>query len=494
MNKFIICFSGNSWYSLDINTNEFLEEIKYSSRSTYITFQTSDFIRFLKSENKKYVPNIINLESLDKQFSQSGKDILDHSKWHILKSLRRENIISQDYKVGEVKHFLTLIKEFYEKLFSNSDEIGRFDEIEIPINKIIYETQLQGIKIDQEKVKIRCEELHFYLYDLKNKLQFEFNIFQPEYPESQLKYLKSKNYRILKSSKRTISLLRNRDEVCNLFHKINRTSQDLKSLIFINARYGGSDIVHPNYIGFGTITSRITIKEPSIQNLKKTNRDIIIPNTGKKLLYIDYSQYEAGILANFSNDKKLLSLYNESDIYNDIVQKLIKELNFDRRKEAKILFYRYLYGDDFSSNEKNKKNIENYFAAFTGLTDFKDQLIKKCNVSGIAETPFGNYRKLNSDTENIWILSHYIQSIASYIFKKAIIEVYDRIKKARLLVPLHDGALYEVEEYDFDNIEKEIKNIFITVLKKECPRLTNANAEIKDFYPQVIVEDDYDLF
>ncbi|TDO96086.1 DNA polymerase [Flavobacterium sp. 245] len=490
MNKYIICFSGNSWFSLDVDSNEFSEEIKYSYRNTYITFQTSDFIRYLKSENKKHVPSIINLESFDKQFSQSGKDILDHTKWHILKSLRRENIISQDYKIDHVKHFLILIKDFYEKLFSNSDEIDRFDKIEISINKIIYETQLLGIKVDQEKVKIRCKELHFYLYELKNTLQFDYNIFQPEYPESQLKYLKSKNYRILKSSRKTISLLRNRDVICNLFHEINKTSQDLKSLIFINARYGGSECVHPNYIGFGTITSRITIKEPSLQNLKKTNRDIIIPATGKKLLYIDYSQYEAGILAHFSNDEKLLTLYNESDIYNDIAHNIIAEENIDRRKEAKILFYRYLYGDDFSSNVKNKKNIDKYFEAFTGLSEFKNQLIKKCNVSGIAETPYGNYRKLNFDTENVWILSHYIQSIASYIFKKALIEVSDRIKQARLLVPLHDGALYEVDEYYYDNIEKEVKNIFITVLKTECPRLKNANAEIKDFYSQIIDEDD----
>ena len=495
MNKYIICFTGNKWYSLNIRTNEFLEDIKYSYRSTYITFQTSDFVRFLKAENKRYIPNIINLESLDKQFSQSGKDILDHTKWHVLKSLRRENLIRDDYKVDHVESFLKLLNELYEKLFMNSDEVERFNEIELPINKIIYETQLQGIKIDQEKVKSRCKELHFYLYDLKNKLQFEHNIFQPEFPEAQLKYLKKNNYRILKSSKRTVSLLRNRDEVCNLFHEINRTSQDLKSLIFINARYGGNDIVHPNYIGFGTITARITIKEPSIQNLKKSNRDIIIPNLGKKLLYIDYSQYEAGILAHFSKDKKLLKLFNESDIYIDIAQKIIKEVNYDRRKEAKILFYRYLYGDDFSTNVENKKNVDIYFSSFTGLTHFKNQLINECSSVRMVKTPFGNYRKLNPETDNIWILSHYIQSIASYIFKKVLIEVYERVKKARLLVPLHDGALYEVDEHEFENIEIDIRNIFINILKAECSSLKNATAQIKDFHESHEDQTEYnDLF
>ena len=43
-----------------------------------------------------------------------------------------------------------------------------------------------------------------------------------------------------------------------------------------------------------------------LQNLKKENRNIIIPSTGKELFYIDYSQFEASILAHCSADKVLL--------------------------------------------------------------------------------------------------------------------------------------------------------------------------------------------
>ncbi len=84
--------------------------------------------------------------------------------------------------------------------------------------------------------------------------------------------------------------------------------------------------------------------------------------------------------------------------------------------------------------------------------------------------------------ENGWILSHYIQSISSYIFKKSLIEVYENVKGARLLIPLHDGALYEIDEILYEELNEQIRNIFINNLKVECPNLKNARAEIKNFY------------
>ncbi|WP_417559089.1 DNA polymerase [Mesoflavibacter zeaxanthinifaciens] len=482
MSRFVICLTENTWYSLDIDNEKFIEGIALNSKSTYITFQVSDFIRYIKSKDKKYIPDIINLESLDKQFSQSGKELLGYGKWHILKSLRREEFIKSDYRVSNIESFLQTIKDFYSKITEgNADEFQRFNEIEKKVNKIIHKTALQGIRVDLETVKQRCEELHRYLYQLKNKFQFEHSIFQPENTETQLQYLKSKKYKILNSCKRTISLLKSTDEICNLFYEINRTAQDLKSLIYMTANFGGKEFIHPYFLGFGTITSRIVIKEPALQNLRKKNRDIIIPNTGKKLLYIDYSQYEAGILAHCSGDEKLLNLYNEKDIYSDIVQNVLKEDNPERRKESKVLFYRYLYGDDFSSNVKLKNTIEAYFGNFIALSKFKKQLIEESKKDGFVKSIKGNHRVLNVETDNVWILSHYIQSIASYIFKKALIEVNEKVKEAKLLIPLHDGALYEVNEESFDDLEKQIREIFINNLKLECPKLKNASAEVKDF-------------
>lgn len=484
MKEFIICFTENKWYSLDLSNDEFYEEHNISATNKYYSFQVSDVIRHIKSKGLKTIPSIVNIESVDKQFSQSGKDLFDFKRWYILKSLRRENIINSRYRISDMKDFLLKTKEFINKLIDVQDlELERFNNIEIKINKIIHETSFDGIKIDKNILDSKCVDLHKEIYKLKNEFQFSYNIFQPENFETQGNYLKNCNYRILQSVERTVSLLRKADVVCEKFNNLNRLIIDLKTLMLLKSRLGGVDFVNPYFVGFGTITSRIIIKEPSLQNLRKANRNIIIPNTGKELFYIDYSQFEASILAHYSGDRTLLDLINTKDIYSDIVEKIFKkEVNDENRKEAKILFYRYLYGDTFENNLKFKKQVDNYFNGFKELSKFKVNLRNKSIENGYVSTENGNYRQLDIDNDNIWILSHYIQSKASYIFKKAIIETFDKVKKARLLIPLHDGALYELDTLDSIKLKSQIIEIYSKTFQSECDLLTNIQVKEHKFY------------
>lgn len=488
MKEFIICYIENKWYSLDISNDEFVEEHNLSIRNKYYSFQVSDVIREMTKKDSKTIPEIVNIESFDKQFSQKGKDLLDFKKWHILKSLRRENIINSHYRITDLKDFLLKIKEFINKLEKDSDgEIERFENIESEINKIIHKTSLDGIKIDKDILDKKCIDLHRDIYELKNEFQFSFNIFQPENFETQATYLKINNYIILQSVERTVSLLRKSDVVCEKFNKLNRLIKDLKTLMMLKSRLGSLDFVNPYFVGFGTITSRIIIKEPSLQNLRKTNRDIIIPNDNKELFYIDYSQFEASILAHISTDIILLDLINKKDIYSDIVEKIYeKEVNEGNRKEAKILFYRYLYGDTFENNIKFKKQVDNYFNQFKILSKFKEELRLKSIENGFVGTENSNNRKLDINNDNIWILSHFIQSKASFIFKKAIIETFNKVKTAKLLIPLHDGALYEIDTIDSDKLKIQIIKIFTETFQKECNSLTNIQVKEHLFYNNFI--------
>lgn len=488
MKEFIICFTENKWYSLEISNDEFFEGHSLTIRNKYYSFQVSDLIREFKRLEFKTLPDIVNIESLDKQFAQKGKDLLDFKRWHILKSLRRENIINSHYRVSDLKDFLLKIKQFINKLNDDSDnEIERFNNVEIEVNKIIHQTSFNGIKVDKNILDSKCVDLHKEIYDLKNDFQFSHNVFQPENFETQANYLKNNNYRILQSIERTVSLLRKSDIVCGKFNKLNRLIKDLKTLILLKSRLGGVDFLNPYFVGFGTITSRIIIKEPSLQNLRKTNRNIIIPNTGKELFYIDYSQFEASILAHYSDDKTLLDLINSKDIYSDIVEIIFKkEVNDENRKEAKILFYRYLYGDTFENNLTFKKQVDNYFNSFKELSKFKVNLSKESIEKGYVSTENGNFRQLDIDNDNIWILSHYIQSKASFIFKKAIIETFYKVKEARLLLPLHDGALYEIDILESENIKSKISEIYLKIFKEECKSLTNIQVKEHEFHMKEI--------
>lgn len=466
MKKLIVAFIESEWYSINIeDSDDFKKTLNYRPSDLYITFQTSDLIREFKSRKIKTFPNIIDLESFDKQMSQEGKELRGYGGWKPLSFLRYHKVIDSEFKLSieNVKSFLEKLGFLYNYLLSKDEkEKIRFETIEIEINKLIFERQSLGVRINIDTAKKRCIEIERKIYSIKNDLQLKFNIFAPENIESQKDYLEKNSYRIIKSYRYTFEIHKKDDEVCSLFYNLIRNEQDLDSLLFIVSHWGGQEKTFPSFLGFGTITSRIILRQPSLQNLRKTNRDIIIPDNGMKFLYVDYSQFEAGILASLSKDSKLIALYN-SDIYEDLAEKVLK--NKDLRKEAKIIFYRYMYGDD-----SLVKEAKSYFQNFKELEKFKVEVEKELKEKKKIGTEFGNYRHA-SEEENIWALSHVVQSTASYIYKKALLKVQKEVNAAEFLIPMHDGTVYQINELIYDKTKAKIERIYKYTFKEVCPQI-----------------------
>ncbi|KAA6314229.1 DNA polymerase I [termite gut metagenome] len=287
----------------------------------------------------------------------------------------------------------------------------------------------------------------------------------PENEQFQKDWLRKKGYRIINSLMNTFKNHRDSDEVCKLIYEMMRNKQDLDSLFFMISQWGGRDKTYPFYFGFGTITSRITMRQPSLQNMRRANRSIIKADLGKKLLYIDYSQFEAGILASLSDDKELINLYN-IDIYKDLAKFVFNDESEEGRKNAKIIFYRYMYGDK-TLNIKAKE----YFNKFGSLKKFVSQVEIDMQKNSSIGTSLGNFRNATSK-ESTWALSHKIQATASLIFKKALIRVYKEVNDAEFLIPMHDAALYQVNDAAYGSSKEKIETIFKDEFKKACPQIT----------------------
>ena len=454
------------WYSLNINDfSDYTQSPIFNYQNTYITFQTSDFIRVLKAEKVKILPLIIDLESFDKQMSQEGKEFRDFKNWKVLLFLRYNKMIDSEFKLteGNFKLFLEYIASLFLKLLEKDPiEKDRFEKIEIDINRIIFERQFKGVRINLEIAKQKCFEIEKEVYNIKNILQIQHNVFSPNNEILQLSYIQSKGYNFVKSLLYTFKINRNEDPICKLFYELIRNEQDLDSLIYILSHWGGQERTHSSYLGFGTITSRITLRQPSLQNLRKVNRNIIVPDMGMKLLYVDYSQFEAGILASLSNDEVLIKLY-DTGIYDDLAEKVLGSR--EKRSEAKIIFYRYMYGDNTLS-----KNIKLYFKKFQQLENFKQKIELELSKNKKVGSVFGNYR-FCLDDEHIWSLSHMIQSTASLIYKNALIRVHKEMNKIEFLIPMHDGTLYQLNEIFFEENKNKIETIYKEEFKKICPQI-----------------------
>lgn len=466
MKKFVVAFIESNWYSMNIeDSNDFGNTLSSSPSNLYITFQTSDLIREFKTRRIKTLPTIVDLESFDKQMSHEGKEFRDNRDWKALGFLRYHNVIDAEFKlsVENIESFLNKMSFLYKMLLEKDrEEKSRFENIEIEINKLIFERQSLGVHINIDIAKLRCIEIERKIYLIKNILQLKYKVFTPNNLEAQKYYLEKNNYRIIKSYRYTFEIHKEDDEVCKLFYELMRYEKDLDSLLFIVSHWGGKERTFPAFLGFGTITSRIILRQPSLQNLKRENRDIVIPDNGMKFLYVDYSQFEAGILASLSNDSKLIALYN-SDIYEDLAAKVLK--NKALRKEAKIIFYRYMYGDDTLNKE-----AKNYFQNFKELEKFKVEVEKELKEKKKIGTEFGNYRNASNE-DNIWALSHVVQSTASFIYKKALLNVQKEVRTAEFLIPMHDGTVYQINELEYEETKAKIERIYIDAFKGICPQI-----------------------
>lgn len=472
---YIVLNLDSEWYQLDIDNPIDFSPIKSIDPSCiFITIQINDLIRYFKSQNIKQLPTVVDVECLTKQTQQKGKDEEVHASWSALRFLHDMGSIDSDFKLTTktASEFMTKLGEAYlNELDNNENEKKRFTSVEIPINLILYARQLNGIRIDRELAEERCRQLENKIYEIKNTLQLDHSIFDPENEKFQSEYIKSKEYRFVQSLQYTLKTRRKSDRVCGLLYELSRVKKDLNSILIMLTHYGGKERVHPTFKGFGTITSRITMREPSIQNMKRTNRDIIVPDIGKDFCYIDYGQFEAGILASLSKDERLITLYNQ-DIYTDIATKILG--NEHEREEAKIIFYRFMYGDNTISRE-----AKIYFERFNKLISYIDEVNNELNDKGVIYSPLGNGRKQTEKTS--WALSHKIQSTASLIYKKSLLRAYKEVKDASFVIPMHDATLYEITPIGKKETIKQLIDIYKEEFKAICPELEPI-VTIKKFF------------
>lgn len=236
-----------------------------------------------------------------------------------------------------------------------------------------------------------------------------------------------------------------------------------------------------------TSTSRIYHKSPSIQNISKRYRDIFIPDDGKRLCYVDYDQFEVGVMADLSADLMMKSIYQNCDAYEDLAMQVFNDENM--RKKAKVIFLSYTYGmslENILGSVKelggNQERARDYFSAFTEFESWKSSIYKEFFETGRVGTVAGNYLNRTSDgelteKEKRTSVNHVIQGTATYIFKRALLDL-SKCNGVEILIPMHDAVLFQHSK-EFDP-GKAIE-IFESVMTEILPSIS-GKASLEDFF------------
>lgn len=194
-------------------------------------------------------------------------------------------------------------------------------------------------------------------------------------------------------------------------------------------------------------------------------RNVVAPDVGLGLTYLDFRQFEPGILAGLSQDQNLISDYNSRDLYTALANSLFEqEPNVDSRDLAKKMFLGFCYGMTKEhiakvvagpqSSEGDRAEVlgrvDVFFGRYESLQTFKDGVEGHLYEEGYIRTAVGNrrYRVQKGDLSNEekrWAISQTIQGNASLIFKEALINLDKKFGSDAIVLPMHDAVLLQFE-------------------------------------------------
>ncbi|WP_162789301.1 MULTISPECIES: DNA polymerase [Sphingomonas] len=251
---------------------------------------------------------------------------------------------------------------------------------------------------------------------------------------------------------------------------------------------GADDRLHPFFSILGTVSGRILVSDPYLQQLRRAYRSLIVAEPRKRLIYLDYAQFEPGVLAGLVDDDDLIAAYNEGDLYTALAMQLFG--SSEMRSVAKRVFLAFSYGmtperislllagknEESSLREAYAQQISAFFARFPALERFKSDQQSKLRSEGSVGSLVGNkrYRVTDGDLtskEKRWALNQPVQATASLIFKEALLKISDAVGMDAILLPVHDAVLLQFDEDGFESLTERSCEIMVESFSARFPKL-----------------------
>jgi DNA polymerase I-like protein with 3'-5' exonuclease and polymerase domains len=214
----------------------------------------------------------------------------------------------------------------------------------------------------------------------------------------------------------------------------------------------------------------------NLPNAKDDNlhiRSCIEAGDGYKLVGFDYSAIELRLTAHFSNEEKLIEVFNKNL---DIHQQVADDVGCSR-DQAKTLSYATLYGAGINVISKNMKSsreeacqyLANFRVKYPSLAKFISSTRQKCIEDEKIVMLYDRERHLPEDFESFkdWdkggiirsMVNALIQGSSAMMMKKAMIDIHEELKNlnAHLILTVHDELICIVEESEAEKVAKIMK-------------------------------------
>lgn len=419
-------------------------------------------------DSAKSLPGrIVDLDEFRIAISGNPEDRVTRERLDIISELGRRGASSEicaayrnifnraaDFDTAIVYEAAKALEKFYFDLCveaSSEGELERFFSVEVPAYHVLQKAMAAGIPINSVGLSEKRKEAeHDYFLCLKNySAKHDMPLETPRKSDIEARLYEA-GFELGGVSTEYILEFVPHEHDFGLdtiaLQEFDAAKQILSSLSL------SSGCTTPIVDTFGSRTSRIQLRSPSLQNMPKKYRTIIEARAGLQLCYVDFDQYEVGIMAALSEDPELMELYGSGDMY-DLFASTHLGLENNRRA-AKQLFLSYAYGmsrkaliDAAVSLGASREKSKSAFRQFARYEEWKKSIWETFRSEGRIATVEGNHYARNEKgqltrKEQRSAVSQVVQGTASLIFKKALLEV-SKLEDVTILLPMHDALLFE---------------------------------------------------
>jgi len=396
------------------------------------------------------------------------------------------------------------LKDFFEKELNNSNLTKLFDDIEMPLLRVLADMELEGIKMDAAYLnslsKKLTEDIHQLETAIYKEAAIEFNLASPK----QLGDVLFEHLKLIDKPKKTkTGQYATGEEILSKLatkHQIVKDILEWRGLVKLKNTYVDAlpiqldkktKRIHTTYSQAVAATGRLSSVNPNLQNIpmrtergRQVRKAFVARDKNYTLLAADYSQIELRIIAALSEDEGMIeSFRNLEDIHAATAAKIfgvpLNEVTRTQRGEAKAVNFGIIYGQGAftladqlnKSRSEAKELIDNYYKTFPKLKEYIANQVAFAREEGYVETILGRRRYLkNINSQNAIVRSGDernavnapIQGSAADIIKIAMINIHKMLKegnyKSKMLLQVHDELVFDVYKEELSALKPKIKH------------------------------------
>ena len=431
------------------------------------------------------------------------------------KSMREVPIDQQTEYAVEDTDITLQLKQHFQSELGEANIQKLFDEIEIPLLRVLADMELEGIRLDKGFLNSLSSDLDRDIKELEQSIYEEagetFNIASPK----QLGEILFGKMKLVDKPKKTKSgQFSTAEDVLTDYakdHKIIRDILAYRGLAKLKSTYVDAlpeqveettGRVHTDYMQTVAATGRLSSNNPNLQNIpirtergRQIRKAFIPKDENYRLLAADYSQIELRIIAALSEETNMIEAFkNGEDIHASTAAKVfnvpLEEVTREQRSNAKTVNFGIIYGvsafglsnqTDLNRTEA-KELIDTYYKNYPKLKQYISDQVQFARENGYVQTVLGRRRYLKDiNSRNPVVrggaernaVNAPIQGSAADIIKLAMIRIHEKLKngnyKSKMLLQVHDELVFDLHKDELDELQAMIKSEMENAYSLEVP-------------------------